>query len=394
MQESGANEVIYLAMFATTAFLIYLSSKCEGSLKLILVALGLTLPCALAGVRDETVGTDVLSYAKWMCASAQNTPFLDFLNSAADVAAIGWNIMTWLSVRAFGGMIGYQFAIEAFCIVPIYLVAKRLFVNQEWAVVLIWLLLWYAFSLNGMRQSVAMGFVVYSVVYVVERRPLPFCVCIIEGLLFHQTAIVGFFLYPFAMVVVYSDVVKKFFGRQKNTILALLLVAIFPILIVMGPSLVRWLSVLKDSYSYQISHLGANDVSVAGLYLMASILVIWFLAKDGIAKAERSGLRLSIDKGTLASSGILAAFHFLCATAVVGSLLWQLNYVASTLGRLGYYGSALVPLIGGLLSLCGKRTRRSFVSLILLALVYFVAMTLVLGKSGAYPYTSLILGIV
>lgn len=378
--------MIYLAMFLTTTLLLYASSRCKGVLEALLATAGLLLPCLLAGLRDETIGTDVLSYAKWMAIDAQNMGFIDFIQYEAETANSGWNVFTWITVNATGGLSGYLFCIEALCILPIYFGLRHMCRAWEWAGILSWLLLWYAFSLNGMRQCAAMSIVFYSTVYVLERRPLPFLVGIVAAVSLHQTAVVGLFIYLFAFIYRYSGSISNLLGKWRSPIVIAASICIVGICIVFGDRIVLALSFLKDSYSFQVNAIGENDFSFAGLYLTILISCLW-----GAARREfvSSTALIGEEPRAISRNG----FDIACGVALIGSLLWQLNLASATLGRIGYYGTILIPLVVAMLGSNGPKTRSQFLFSMVCSSVYFVVITLMMGQSGVVPYTSVLLGI-
>ena len=73
--------------------------------------------------------------------------------------------------------------------------------------------------------------------------------------------------------------------------------------------------------------------------------------------------------------------------------MWQLNYVADTLGRLGAYGMVLLCVMAALLAANGRRSRGHLAVALSLFAVYFVAAVMVLGMEEVYPYASAILGL-
>lgn len=371
--------MIYILVFAATTLLLYASGRCSGALRAILVVLALLLPCCLAGLRDETVGDDVLTYAKQMSENAQNMGLSEYMSYEWDLAQPGWNLFTWVVVRLTGGLSGYLFCIEALCIVPVYLGLRRMCGGWEWLGVLVWLLLLYPFSLNGMRQCAAMGIVFYSTAYVLERRPLPFVAEILVAFLFHQTGIVGIAIYLFAFVCRYSGGISKLLGRWRSTVVFTLALCAVVSCIVLGDQIVLALAFLKDSYSHQVNSLGVSDFSWAGLYLTAMTAALWALSrKDLVSRQKYESIELAKSK--------VVGFDIVCGVSLLGSLLMQLNLVADGLGRLGYYGIALLPLAVAWL---GKWCERSRGHIILgggLAAVYFIITTLVLQMSGAFPY--------
>lgn len=383
--------MIYLTVFAFSALCIYFADKCRGLLKLLVLLTGLAAPALLAGFRDETVGVDILSYAKWMCLAAQRLDFLSFLNTESGIASIGWNVFTWIATRLTGGLPGYLFCIECACVIPVYAGLSRCCHGMGTAVAFLsWLLLFYAFSLNGMRQSVAMSIVFYSVFYIFERKPLRFVFGVFFACLFHQTAVIALALYPLAAFFVYGQVFNNLFGKWRYFFGCLGLVGFFGLCLAFGPSLVRAASVLKASYSYQLDRLGETDFSIAAFYILVCLLLVLWVSRKDFALNIASDLDAAISYGVV---DLKTAYSFIAIAAIVGCVCWQLNMVSPTLGRIGYYGVALIPYMALFLHENEKRSKGHLFLLVFFLAVYFVVMILVLGKEGAYPYTSTILGI-
>ena len=391
-------------MIACTTTLVYLGERCRGALRWIVVSLGLFLPCFLAGARDPNIGTDIYSYAIWMYQSATELNFDAFLQDKSSMASIGWNAMTWIASRLGGSFGFYLFTIEAFCIVPIYFGLRRVAPNFEWAGILAWLLLFYAFSLNGMRQSVAMGFIFYSFTFIRDRAFLKFVACVVIGLLFHQTAAIGFALYPLARLTETKEMVIGFFGRWQGVISVVLILGAFGFALAFGDEIVMVASTLKASYSYQVQHLGSHDISVSSLYMLIACLVICIAARNDFSYTEREGAvtasaisqpsaMATIQRNAVDAKMQSCEFRMAAVFSCVGYLIWQLNYVSDTLGRFGAYGSVFTCIMLTSLMANGKRSRGHAVVLVAISVVYFVVMIMLLGKEEVYPYSSAILGI-
>lgn len=314
-----------------------MSGKCRGTLNLVLVVIGLAVPCFIAGVRDETVGTDVLTYAKWMFLGAQSIGFAEFIQAETGIAAAGRNIFTWLSVRLTGTLAGYLFCIAALCIVPLSMGVRRAHCGLEWIGILLRLLLERASRPNGMRQDVAMDFVFYASNYLLEKNPVRSISWLIVAILFRKTAVIALFLYPIAHIGAIDSGFRRFFERAPPLALGGIISVCVARSHFLGSRIVVSLSVLKVSYRYQVEHLGRNDFSIGGGYLSISTTFIWLIAKDDFlqGKTNRRGVLLNSE------------FSTVCLLASVGCLAWQLNLVSPTLGRIGKYGSILFPCLGG-----------------------------------------------
>lgn len=389
--------MIYLVVFALTVALVYLGESCRGSLRFVLVASGLLLPCLLAGARSPEIGTDIYSYAIGMYQSALLLDLPTFLNVQASIAAFGWNIATWAASNAGGSFEFYLFVIELLCILPIYFGLKRLASGFEWVGILVWLLLFYAFSLNIMRQSIAMGFVFLSFSFLKDRSPLKFSICILIAFLFHQTAILGFALYPLARLAANRHAGRSFFGRWQGLAIVLLILSVFSMVFAFADELVVALSFLKDSYSYQVQHLGGKDISIASLYLLAGCSIVWLISKDDFSSYENKALDLPIESTVCAAKKPVETrndeFYLAAMFSCAGGLVWQLNYVSDSLGRLGSYGTVFICAMAVSLMTNGKRSRGHVVVLIAMCIVYFVVMIMFLGKEEVFPYSSTLLGI-
>lgn len=379
--------MIYLITFAVAALFLWLAGKCRGALSVILTVLGLAAPCLLAGMRDETVGTDILSYAKWQCLSAQSLGPVAFLRAQSGISALGWNVFTWIAVRLTGGLSGYLFCIEAMCIIPIYMGLRRAHKGSEWLGVLVWLLGGYAFTLNGMRQAVAMSIVFYAMNYIFEHKPWKFIIGVLIATFFHQTAIVALLLYPLARALEPDSRFHSRNDRWSPWKLWMLIIGALAASLALGQRFVMMLSVFKESYSYQVNRLGETDFSIGALYALLCVGLAWFSARGDF---DFTVVRRDESRQATA---LATDFASVCLLASVGALFWQLNLVAPTLGRLGYYGVIALPYLTGIYKDNGRNTAERNLVLLLCALVYFIVMTLMLGKNGVWPYTSQILGV-
>lgn len=398
----------YVLMFVTCALLLFLSGRVDDRrAHALLTVSGLLLPCLFAGARANTVGVDVYTYAYWQFGLAGEQGFAAFLANQRDISALGWNLVTWLTNRLGGGFFpAYLFVIECFCIFPTYACLRRVARGSEWAGMLVWLLLEYAYTLNGMRQSIAMGFVLLSLSFALEggRRGLAgFTACFLVALQFHQTAVAGILVYPFSRFMLRPVGSGSLLARRGD--LACLVAIVFAVLgfMMWGEQLVRLAARFKASYSYQVEHLGAHELNYSYLYLLVALLTVWIASQRDYLRwrlfpAEqehpigrhwerrhqpgRLALPVIAGRTTLAADAVL---YVSLGLACTGCLLWQLDFTADTLGRFGTYGVVFACVAGSLLAR-ERWSRWHFIALIVLCLVFFVVRIIVLGQEGAYPY--------
>ena len=374
----------YLITFCLSTLLVYFGGECRGSLRTLLVSCGLLLPCILAGFRDVTVGTDTSAYALWTYNAASSMQLIPFMERYAAYSAPGYNLFTWAlaNISSFGFYLG---AMEVFFVVPCYLAMKRFLRGGEWICMLAVYLLLYAGSLNLMKQSIAIAFVLLSAVYAWQRRFAAFVALVALGVSFHQTALVGFLLYPAMALLIQKPrrpKSSKWRGLIIGSTIGLLLAGVF----VFGRQLVIAFSGLKSSYEYQVGHIGEGSINVSYLALAIFLVLAWWFCRDADDDSS-DALLAGVASGVLLRSHALYDFFF--GAAVVGCMLMQLDVVSLSLGRFGYYLGPFVSLSIARLYCCGDSSSRLVSAFFLLALSFFFMRTFVLlGGNQIYPYVT------
>ena len=123
---------IYLICFAISCLLLKISINQNKILKLLLITVAVLLPCLLAGVRAEIIGTDVHVYVKPLfnlASYAEN--FTEYLNMNVDNIRqvkdyeIGFTSMIFFLSKLFGNLQVILFTIEVLVIIPIYLGLRK-----------------------------------------------------------------------------------------------------------------------------------------------------------------------------------------------------------------------------------------------------------------------------
>jgi hypothetical protein len=334
--------MICLVIFAAATAFIWVIGRRRGVLSEMLGIMGLAIQCLITGVRDEIVGADVLSYAKWMCTDARVLGLPDFVQTESDPMTSDRNLFSRVVVRLMGGLLGYLFCIEAICIVSVNLGLWRASRDYEWIGMLLCLLLEFTFILNGMRQAVATGFVFYAINYITERKQLRLVLWVAMGMLFHQTPAIGLLLYLPARMGAVGSGFKRFFGCWSGRALTRVNAVCAGATFALGPHIVVLTPVLKDSNRYQVSYLGENDFSIYGAYLRVGLLLIWVPMRR----------EFTDDKVDACGVALCERFSVVCLLSALGCFAWRLNLVSVTLDRTGYYGTGLIPPLGDIRSQC------------------------------------------
>ena len=205
--------MIYIVFFLISCFLIWLSEKSPSrNIGKFLAFIAILLPCILAGMRADTIGTDVRVYVEPMYnAAKQSTSFSSYMGQRwytiwrymyVNKFEIGFTTLVYL-IEKLGGSLGtVLFFIHALIVAPIYLGLKRM--KKPYPVylgMLVFYLLFYNTSLNMMRQWIAMSVLFYGLSYLIINEKKKYLITIVVACLFHTSALMGvaiYFLYMYS----------------------------------------------------------------------------------------------------------------------------------------------------------------------------------------------------
>ena len=206
--------MIYIITFISSCVFFGLSEKSRSRyIKKLLVFIAILLPCILAGMRADTIGTDVKVYVEPLYnAVKQSTSFSSYMNQRWYVIwrymyvskfEIGFTTLVYLIVK-FGGSLGtVLFFIHALIVAPIYFGLKRMDKKYPiWLGMLVFYLMFYNTSLNMMRQWIAMAILFWGLSYLLTNKKKKYFIVVIVASLFHTSALMGFAIY---FLYVYSQ---------------------------------------------------------------------------------------------------------------------------------------------------------------------------------------------
>lgn len=261
---------IYLIVFFISSFLFYIAAKRERKWN-ITVAFAILIPSLLAGLRDLSIGTDTIVYYDIynVASSAESySSFLLTLNTE-----YFYYIMSHIA-KYMGGFWGLLFLYQGLTIIFIYNVAYKYRHNLNvFLVFALYFFLFFNFSLNIMRQCLAMGYLLNISVFLLERKPRHFMLFAIIGLIFHTSEIIAAaFIYVIYWLSTTTRVKQQLFiplyficviGLFKNFMAIASQMKYFPV------------GRMSDYASaYQIDRSGAyNNTDIALFFL--SVIVLW-----------------------------------------------------------------------------------------------------------------------
>lgn len=211
--------MIYIAVFLMSCFLIWLSVKSPSrNVGKLLAFIAILLPCILAGMRADTIGTDVKVYVEPMYnAAKQSTNFSSYMSQRwyviwrymyVDKFEIGFTTLVYL-IEKLGGSLGtVLFFIHVLIVAPVYLGLKKM--NKPYPVclgMLVFYLLFYNTSLNMMRQWIAMSILFYGLSYLITNEKKKYFITIVVACLFHTSALIGVGIY---FLYIYSQMQREY----------------------------------------------------------------------------------------------------------------------------------------------------------------------------------------
>lgn len=340
----------------------------------------LLIPCFLAAFRAESIGTDVVGYAKPLFdLASRSSSFSDFNNahwyrywrdaSPADFEQ-GYVFLVWISAKLFHSFPALLFFTQALTIVPI--LAALLKSGGKYTVpfgMATYFFLYFNVSLNMMRQWIAMAFVIYSLVALYKRgdsfsSQIPCFMGILLASLFHYSALFG----------VLSLLLLHLFARYNNKNAVLLACAVA----LLGPFLLGVFGnvLIMVGLGRYVNYIGGQLSIMPNQILIRLPLVLFaFLAAS--------------DKRFCSP---LANFYFL--SMLFGVSLSQLVSGGENNGRIALYFDCFSVLVFGAY-LSGHEERDSVIK-VATALIFMAYLVFYwwfsfcyMGRNATVPYLSI-----
>ncbi len=207
--------IVYIFGFSLSLLLIGLAQryKTKDIRFQVLSFFALLIPCFIAGLRDLTIGTDVNVYASPMFDIAKSSSSLkSFLNTTwymvyvkktiSDIE-MGYDVLVFVTAKVFGSVQSLLFLTEMLVVVPVYVALVKMRKQLPiWVGMLTFYLMYFNLSLNIMRQSIAMAFLLLAFSYLFNESRKGFVVSFIIAVCFHTSAFLGIIVFAIYLYVV------------------------------------------------------------------------------------------------------------------------------------------------------------------------------------------------
>ena len=187
--------LIYLIFFGMSFGFVYGAERCFRKRKhrqgVVLIAIGIIVLCILAALRSTDVGGDISVYILPNFKIAkQYDSFFDFYNYSSNTMELLFSALLYLFAR-INSLSMLFFSIELLALIPIvYVLYKNINRCSITIGYIIYVFLFYNFSLSGMRQSIAMSFVLLAVYHFENHNLKQWILWGTVAVLFHTGSII------------------------------------------------------------------------------------------------------------------------------------------------------------------------------------------------------------
>lgn len=195
---------IYCFTFMVSLLFIWISTRKKGIIKKKCIAVAILIPACLAGLRDYTVGVDVMVYGnEWFERACNSNSFFDYLLEANSYGiGFGYASLNYIvSILSKSAHLFYFFLALLNMSLLYNFTRKYLDKIDITFVYFIFFFFYYNESLNLLRQTVAMLCVLNSAVYIEKKHIKGFLYWCLLAYSFHKTALLALTLYPLSFVV-------------------------------------------------------------------------------------------------------------------------------------------------------------------------------------------------
>lgn len=274
--------IIYIVVFLISISCILLSER-TGTGRIgrkILVFIALVVPSILAAVRDYTIGRDVLIYGNaWFKKAVETQDLIKYLQAAGRGGiGYGYAFLNYLVSIFTDNPHWFYFILALLEMTILYFALKpykdRISIAYGFFV---YFFIYYNDSLNTLRQMPAILLVLLSFSFVRKRKLVLFVLTIGGAMLFHITAVVGFIIYPLAILA--ESKLKKIINIG---IFIIMLVGVLNFAYI-----VDFLNNLNfislDRYSHYITSDDVSGGRMLRIALLTILFILFFVSKEKLS---------------------------------------------------------------------------------------------------------------
>lgn len=379
--------ILYSVMYTVSLYLINQANRAKNRATFIAFSFfALLLPCLFAAYRGETVGTDVLQYAKPYYLGALNSGTLQsyLLQGSAET---GYEVFVFFVTKLFGNFNAVLFFTEALIIVPVYCVAIK---NRKscpmWVTMFVYYMVFYIASFNFMRQSVAAAFLLLAYFELIEKKWISFVLLVCVAQLFHNTAFIG------VAVIIFGVCFYRLKSKQLRFLAFTALCIILILISINWETLITWaiydLKILPRRFVNYVNIFtgGQNQSSYYFLLTKSNYIELifrWLLYIGPIICCSKKITDTSLYK----SANIILLLSVVVYTALF--VLFHTSYAVRITWYMEYFFLVWLPICYSRIKIKKEHVgiiSRSSGVMFLLAFSYWFCGYMILGWHGTLPF--------
>lgn len=340
--------VIYLGLALVT---FYIAKYAEFTNSKKAVWMIVILFSLVAGLRSVSVGIDTNTYNNIFT----NIAIGQINNIYAIEKGFIYICKGLLSIWNNNQFLFFLFGFISYGLCIFRLWKDRDYISFRWAV-LVYYVLFFAFSLNGLRQFVAVSIVFFATAFIKEGKYIKFSIAVLIASQFHLSAIIGFVYLIFEILFI------KYFNFKRKLL-------IFSIIGICGLFVLSMMSDLLSKY------FGFFEDRIQGFGFMMLVKIALLLLSIFLVERPQDQQE-----------------QYYCVSSrynyFAGLLLNSLSYFFMYMGRIGMYFYMFEAIYVGYLF---KKKNRTIFELLLkcvyaLVLFYYIYDSMTSGSNGELPY--------
>lgn len=266
-------------------FIIFIISSClvglaEASLRkkfLIPITICLLIAAAVilsvfGAIRADSVGTDTATYNRYFMVAVNSANFQSFHYDFKhiDQSEFGFTVLNYVVSRFTSSPNGFEFicglVINLNVVHAIFLMRKRISMTIAW---LTFCCMFYGTSIDILRQSIALSFVLLAVAYMFNNMDWRAACMILLAISLHTSAIISVLIFFTGFLFQRVTNVK---GRLFVNVMVVVVTCILPILI----QLISYFGLYTDKYNGYLSQGGQFSLLATILVRLPMLLmVLW-----------------------------------------------------------------------------------------------------------------------
>ena len=377
--------LIYPIVFSFSCGLLYLSDRVIKKQRGAIVFFALLIPSFVFGCRDYSMGYDVLHYGNRYFEMATKMNTFEYIEWMSDRQIEPLYTLLNKFVSYFTSNPNVLYIVQTFIILYlIYLVAKD---NGYPSDVCVFSFFGFMLidSFNILRQYLAMAVILYSYIFIRRKKIIKYVICIIIGIGFHSTAIIGLFFWPLSKILSNFksvDIINSI-KNDKKVKKRILIIGIIALLIVFNfnqlSSLLIQIGIFPERYVFYET-MSITTIAISSLISRFPLLILF------IIRFYKNEQKSNSD------------YYFLLTMLIIEIVLSQLGSLGSVYLRIAYYFAFFRILVSG--KICTKDIKNNNRLLTPTAFriltysyifLYFILVYFIVNDEGFYSST--ILGI-